>query len=101
MKRYSLIQARGGDFTPYMEGASVDGEGSDVIELAVKRGTISIIVPAELPDGEECEDCWFNNHTVLDIELEEGTHITGWVRGGEAHLEAELPVKPKTRIKVG
>jgi hypothetical protein len=95
MKRYSLIQARGGDFTTYMEGAGVDGEGSDVIELAVKQGTVSIIVPAGLPDGEQCEECWFNNHTVVDIELEEGTHVTGWVRGGEAHLEAELPVKPK------
>lgn len=93
MKRYSLIQARGGDFTPNMEGASVEGEGADVVELAVSRGTVSIIVPASLPDGEECEECWFNNHTVLDIELEGGVHITGWVRGGEAHLDAELPVK--------
>ncbi len=22
-----------------------------------------------------------------------GTHITGWVRGGEAHLDAEFPAR--------
>ncbi len=91
MKRYSLIQARGGDFSPHMEGACVEGEGNDVIELAVKGGTVSVIVPADLPDGEVCEECWFNNHTCIEIELEGGTRITGWVRGGEAHLEAEFP----------
>lgn len=78
-----------------MEGMIVEGEGADVVELAVKRGTVSIIVPGSLPDGEQCEECWFNNHTVLDIELEDGVHLTGWVRGGEAHLEAELPAKLK------
>lgn len=101
MKRYNLIQARGGDFTPNMEGAIVEGEGKDVIELSIKRGTISIIVPAELPDGEACEECWFNSHTVLDIELEDGTQISGWVRGGEAHLEAELPVSAKSPVRAG
>ncbi len=96
MKRYSLIQARGGEFSTGTEGIAMEGEGNDVIELAVKSGTISIIVPASTPDGEVCEDCWFSNHTVIDVELEDGTHVTGWVRGGESHLEAELPKKPKT-----
>jgi hypothetical protein len=101
MKRYSLIQARGGDFSGHhMEGVAVEGEGNDVIELQVKSGTVSVIVPADLPDGEVCEECWFNNHTTLDIELEDGTHITGWVRGGEAHLDAEFPARPKVREAV-
>jgi hypothetical protein len=44
-----------------------------------------------------CEECWFNNHTRLEIELEDGTHITGWVQGGEAHLDAEFPTRrPRT-----
>lgn len=90
MKRYSLIQARGGDFSPQMEGVCVEGEGNDVIELAVKGGSVTVIVPADLPDGEICQECWFNNHTCLEIELENGTRITGWVRGGESHLEAEF-----------
>ncbi len=89
MKRYNLIQARGAEFTFGTEGIAIEGEGNDVIEMKVKHGTVSIIVPAETPDGEVCEDCWFENHTYLDLELEDGTHITGFVRGGEAHLEAE------------
>ncbi len=96
MKRYSLMQARGGDDCGCMEGIAAEGEGNDVIEMAVKGGTVSVIVPADLPDGEVCEECWFNNHTCLDIELEDGTHITGWVRGGEVHLDAEFP----SRLKV-
>ncbi len=96
MKRYSLIQARGGEFSTGTEGIAMEGEGNDVIELEVKRGTISIIVPASTPDGEVCEDCWFSNHTVIDVELEDGTHVTGWVRGGESHLEAEVAKKPKS-----
>ena len=95
MKRYNLIQARGGDFTCGTEGIASEGEGNDVIEMEVTRGKVSIIVPAETPDGVVCEECFFENHTCLDIELEDGTHITGWVRGGEAHLEAELPSKSK------
>ncbi len=90
MKRYNLIQARGAEFTGGAEGIASEGEGSDVIELQVKAGTVSVIVPATLPDGELCEEC-FNHHTCIDLELEDGTHIAGWVRGGEAQLEAEFP----------
>jgi hypothetical protein len=101
MKRYNLIQARGGDFAGCADaGAEVEGEGNDVMELKVVGGTVSVIVPAELPDGEVCEECWFNNHTCLDIELEDGTHITGWVSGGEVHLEAEFPVRQRVREAV-
>lgn len=90
MKRYNLIQARGAESSGGAEGIASEGEGSDVIELTVKTGTISIIVPATLPDGEVCEEC-FNHHTCIDLELEDGTLITGWVQGGEAQLEAEFP----------
>ena len=90
MKRYNLIQARGAEFTCGTEGIASEGEGNDVIELSVKSGTLSIIVPATLPDGEVCEEC-FNHHTCIDLELEDGTCITGWVRGGEAQLQAEFP----------
>ncbi len=89
MKRYNLIQARGGEFTCGTEGIAMEGEGNDVIEMKVVRGSVSIIVQADTPDDQVCDDCWFSTHTCLDIELEDGTHITGWVRGGEAHLEAE------------
>ncbi len=95
MKRYNLIQARGGEFTCGTEGIAMEGEGNDVIEMKVVRGSVSIIVPADTPDDAVCDDCWFNTHTCLDIELEDGTHITGWVRGGEAHLDAERA--PKVR----
>ena len=94
MKRYNLIQARGGDFDGCTDaGASMEGEGNDVMEFKVVGGTVSVIVPADLPDGEVCEECWFNNHTRVEVELEDGTLITGWVQGGEAHLEADFPLR--------
>ncbi len=90
MKRYNLVQARGGDFSFGVEGMIIEGEGNDVIELAITRGKVSLIVPVTQPDGEACEVC-FRNHSYLDLELEDGTHITGSVRNGEAHLEATAP----------
>ncbi len=95
MKRYNLIQARGAEFTCGTEGIEIEGEGNDVVELNVTGGTIRVIVPATLPDDQAREELWFEHHTCLDIELEDGTHISGWVRGGEAHLEAEQPRREK------
>ncbi len=89
MKRYNLIQARGADFSFGAEGLAAEGEGRDVVHLNIKRGTVSIIVPAELPDALVNKEPWLNQHTYIDIELEDGTRLTGWVRSGEAHLEAE------------
>ncbi|HEX9074354.1 MAG TPA: hypothetical protein VF932_01180 [Anaerolineae bacterium] len=89
MKRYNLIQARGGDFTCGTEGIAMEGEGKDVIDLNIKRGKVSIIVPVEVPDSQVPKDFWFSQHTCLDIELEDGTHISGWVLRGEAHLETD------------
>lgn len=87
MKRYNLIQARGAEFTSGTEGIAIEGEGKDVIDLNVKKGKVSILVPAELPDGKEVEEFWFSQHTYLELELENGMRISGWIRGGEAHLE--------------
>lgn len=87
MKRYNLIQARGGDFTVGTEGIAMEGEGSDVIDMAIKRGKVSIIVPAEVPDTQVLKDRWISRHTCLEIELEDGTKLFGWVRSGEAFLE--------------
>jgi hypothetical protein len=88
MKRYNLIQARGGDFTFGSEGLAMEGEGKDVILLNIKQGTVSIILPTEVPDARGSQDEWFSQHACLEFELEDGTHITGWIRGGESHLEA-------------
>jgi hypothetical protein len=90
MKRYNLIQARGAESTGGAEGMESEGAGSDLIEINVKTGTLSVIVPASLPDVEVCEEC-FNHHTCLDLELEDGTRVTGWIRSGEAQLEVEFP----------
>ena len=89
MKRYSLMQARGGDFTFASEGIAAEGIGNDVIDLKIKKGTISLIVPAETPDGCTCEDIWYNKHACIELELEDGTRLTGWVRAGEAYLETQ------------
>ncbi len=87
MNRYNLIQARGGDFTCGTEGIVAEGEGSDVVSLGIKRGKVNVIVPAELPDDKVCQDMWFNRQAYLEIELEDGTSLSGWVRSGEASME--------------
>ena len=89
MTRYNLIQARGGDFTCGTEGIAMEGEGSDVVSLAIKQGKVSVIVPAELPDDEVCQTLWINKHLLLEIELENGTRLSGWIHGGETSLEVD------------
>lgn len=96
MKRYNLIQARGAEFTAGTEGLAMEGEGNDVIELKIARGTVSMIIPATLPDNEICEKC-FDEQAYLNIELEDGTHITGSIRNGEAHLEADFTRRQRKR----
>ncbi len=87
MKRYNLIQARGAEFTVGTEGIAMEGEGNDVIDMAIKQGKVSIIVPAEVPDSQVLKDRWISQHTCLEIELEDGTRLFGWMRCGEAFLE--------------
>ncbi len=89
MKRYNLIQARGGDFTVGTEGIAMEGEGSDVVDMMIKRGKVSIIVPADVPDTQVLKDRWLSQHTCLELELEDGTKLLGWVRSGEAFLETD------------
>lgn len=98
MKRYNLIQARGGEFTSGTEGIAIEGEGSDVVEFKIKRGTLKVIVPANLKDSDVLEE-WFNHHTALDMELEDNMRITGWIRGGDANLETALPGRRRKAIK--
>lgn len=98
MKRYNLIQARGAEFTSGTEGIAIEGEGNDVVEFKIKRGTLKVIVPASLKDNEVREE-WFNHHTALELELEDDMRITGWIRGGDAHLETALPVRRRTSAK--
>jgi len=99
MKRYSLIQARGAEFSCGTEGMALEDEGNDVIELNVKSGTLCLIVPSTLPDRQVGDAC-FTQHSCLELELEDGTHISGWVRGGEAHLEAEFGSRRPIRTRV-
>jgi len=96
MKRYNLIQARGAEFTSGTEGLAMEGEGNDVVEWKIKRGTVSMIVPAALPDSEICEEC-FDEQTYLSVELEDGTYISGSIRNGEAHLEADFARRQRKR----
>lgn len=87
MKRYSLMQARGGDFTVASEGIAAEGVGNDVIDLKIKKGKLSLIVPSDVPDQCTCDETWYNKHMYIELELEDGTTLTGWVHAGEAYLE--------------
>ena len=94
MTRYSLIQARGGDFTLGTEGIAMEGQGNDVVSLGVRRGKVNVIVPAELSDDKVCQELWLSKHILLELELEDGTCLSGWIQGGEAYLEVECLAKP-------
>ncbi len=87
MVRYNLVQARGGDYTFGTEGVAAEGEGKDVVKMGVRQGTISVFVPANLPDCEACQSDRLNEHACLELELEDGTRVSAWVRDGQAYFQ--------------
>lgn len=101
MKRYSLVQARGADSCGCMDGMVAESEGNDVVEMKIQGGTVTMIVPATMPDGAIGDGDWVNNHVCLSLELEDGRVLTGWVRSDEGHLEiasaTTVTAKPLTR----
>lgn len=97
MKRYSLIQARGADSCGCMDGVVAESEGSDVVEMDIARGTVTMIVPATTPDESVGEGDWLQNHVCLHIELEDGRVLSGWVRSDEGYLEIASATAPAAK----
>jgi hypothetical protein len=84
VKRYSLRDAFIGEPNPHMEGMAAVGTGQDAMEFTVRGGTLTIIVPHDMPDDEVFLSDLRVDHAPweLELELESGMRLTLWLPEG-------------------
>lgn len=61
-----------------MEGLNVQAQGHDVVEFKVQSGTVRMLVPADLPDSEVCQEHWFEHYMQWELEFDDGLIFSGW-----------------------
>lgn len=95
MKRRSLIRHFTGD--PSHEDPVDDHHveaGHDRVDLQIHGGTVSFIVPSDVPDDEVYQSQWLERFIGCDVDLGEGyvLHITvsGDCYGVDARIERRV-----------
>ena len=73
MKRFGLRHAFGGEGNPSQEGIAVEGIGLDAVEIGIKGGCITLLVPADLPDSAVARLDRMTRFVRWEMELEDGS----------------------------
>ncbi len=76
MKRANLKQEFHGEPDMAQEGAAVSGIGPDEVTLDIKRGTLTLRVPSDVPDNQVVDKKYFEQHVQCVFELEDGSEVT-------------------------
>ncbi len=76
MKRANLKQEFHGEPDMAQEGTQVYGIGPDDITLDITRGTLTLRVPADVPDNQVVDKKYFEQHLQCVFELEDGSEVT-------------------------
>ncbi len=76
MRRIPLVTHFIGTSNPMMEGPEAQGESKyDRVDLDVIGGTVSFIVPHNVPDDEILQDKWLERFVGCDVELADGEYV--------------------------
>jgi len=73
VKRFGLRHAFGGEGNPSQEGIAVEGIGLDAVEIGIKGGCITLLVPADLPDSAVARLDRMTRFVRWEMELEDGS----------------------------
>ncbi|MBC8447386.1 MAG: hypothetical protein H8D78_06525 [Chloroflexi bacterium] len=76
MKRWNLRESFIGEPSMEREGTHRQREGYDAVELEVKGGKVTLVVPASTPDSAVCQPQAFAQSSTWELELEGGRVIT-------------------------
>ena len=87
MKRFGLRQAFGGEGNPSQEGVAVEGAGLDAVEIGVKGGCITLLVPADLPDSAVARLDRMTRFVRWELELEDGSTMLVSLPAGAEDLD--------------
>jgi hypothetical protein len=72
MKRWNLREAFIGEPSLEREGTRRLRDGHDAVELAVRGGKVTLVVPASTPDREVFRPSSFAQASTWELELEDG-----------------------------
>ena len=90
MKRWNLREAFVGEPTLEKEGTRRQQEGYDAIELEVKGGKVTLVVPVSTPDDAVFRPRAFAQSSTWELHLEGGWVITFHLP--EDHIGASVQV---------
>ncbi len=84
MRRYSLLDSFIGEPNPHMEGLAAQGASQDAMELTVRGGKMTILVPHSMSDAEVLKSDFLGGRTPweIELELEGGMRLTIWLPDG-------------------
>lgn len=72
MKRWNLREAFIGEPSLEREATRRLREGHDAVELAIRGGKVTLVVPASTPDRSVFESSAFSHASAWELELEGG-----------------------------
>ena len=90
MKLFGLRHAFGGEGNPSQEGIAVEGTGLDAVEIGVKGGCITLLVPADLPDSAVARLDRMTRFVRWEMELEDGSTMVVTLPAGAEDLDVTI-----------
>ena len=83
MRRHNMVQQFVGEPDPMSQGTSAEDVGYDEVELDIKGGKISVVVPSGTPDDEIWND---PRVCLLDVQTEDGQTFHFELNHGEGSV---------------
>jgi hypothetical protein len=90
VKRFGLRHAFGGEGNPSQEGMAVEGTGLDAVEIAIRGGCLTLLVPADMPDSAITRLDRMTRFVRWDMELEDGSVMTITLPAGAEDLDVTI-----------
>ena len=82
MKRVGLRQEFHGEGGSAMETVAVATEEKDEVTLDVMGGTLSFIVPSDIPDNQVFQNQFLERYLSGTLKLENGMELDFWINAG-------------------
>ena len=76
MKRVNLKQEFHGEPDMANEGIEASGVGPDEVNVEIRRGTLILRVPSDVPDDQVLDKRFLDQHLECVVELEDGSELS-------------------------
>ena len=102
MKRTGLVQEFHGesDSCSCEEEWSLDGKGHDEVSLDVVSGSLTFVVPSDVPDDQVMEKNLADRFICCNLKLENGAEMCLWINEGASGVDVRLTPGKKSVAKV-